>query len=37
MGSLGLPIVIVQEGGYDLGSLGLLVGETLAGIEDGLG
>ena len=37
LGGLGLPTVVVQEGGYDLDSLGRLVGETLAGIEEGLG
>jgi hypothetical protein len=29
--------VAVQEGGYDLGAIGDLVRETLAGIEEGLG
>jgi acetoin utilization deacetylase AcuC-like enzyme len=33
VGSLGLPMVIVQEGGYDLGSIGELVRETLLGLE----
>jgi acetoin utilization deacetylase AcuC-like enzyme len=37
LGGLRLPTVVVQEGGYDLDSLGRLVGEALAGIEDGLG
>jgi acetoin utilization deacetylase AcuC-like enzyme len=36
LGSLGLPTVVVQEGGYDLATIGDLVRETLAGIEDGL-
>ena len=36
LGSLGLPTVLVQEGGYDLASLGGLVQETLAGMEEGL-
>ena len=35
--SLGLPTVIVQEGGYDLEAIGGLVGEALAGIEQGRG
>jgi acetoin utilization deacetylase AcuC-like enzyme len=35
LGTLGLPTVVVQEGGYDLGSLGELVRETLVGIEEG--
>lgn len=35
LGGLGLPTVLVQEGGYDLGSIGPLVGETLSGIEEG--
>jgi len=33
LGGLGLPAVIVQEGGYDLDSIGELVGATLAGFE----
>ena len=28
---------MVQEGGYDLGAIGGLVRETLAGIEEALG
>jgi len=36
LGSLGLPTVVVQEGGYDLDSIGPLVHTTLAGIEEGL-
>lgn len=34
LGGLGLPTVVVQEGGYDLGAIGDLVGEALAGIEE---
>ena len=37
LGALGLPTVVVQEGGYDLAAIGGLVGEALAGIEEGLG
>ena len=33
LGELGLPTVIVQEGGYDLATIGSLVVETLAGVE----
>ena len=36
LGALGLPTVVVQEGGYDLAAIGGLVGEALGGIEDGL-
>jgi acetoin utilization deacetylase AcuC-like enzyme len=36
LGALGLPTVVVQEGGYDLDTLGELVGEVLTGIEEGL-
>jgi acetoin utilization deacetylase AcuC-like enzyme len=36
LGALGLPTVVVQEGGYELGTIGALVREALAGIEDGL-
>jgi acetoin utilization deacetylase AcuC-like enzyme len=32
LGDLGLPTVVVQEGGYDLDSLGPLVVETLTGL-----
>jgi acetoin utilization deacetylase AcuC-like enzyme len=32
LGALRLPTVIVQEGGYDLDTIGELVGETLAGM-----
>jgi acetoin utilization deacetylase AcuC-like enzyme len=35
LGRLGLPTVVVQEGGYDLAAIGRLVGEALAGIEEG--
>ena len=35
LGSLRVPTVVVQEGGYDLDTLGGLVRETLVGIEDG--
>ena len=31
LGGLGLPTVVVQEGGYDLATLGPLVVETLTG------
>jgi acetoin utilization deacetylase AcuC-like enzyme len=34
LGSLGLPTVVVQEGGYDLGEIGRLVLAALAGIEE---
>ena len=34
LGELGLPTVIVQEGGYDLGTIGGLVSETLFGFEE---
>jgi len=36
LGALGLPTVLVQEGGYDLETLGQLVREVLLGIEEGL-
>jgi len=32
LGDLGLPTVVVQEGGYDLAAIGPLVVETLAGL-----
>jgi acetoin utilization deacetylase AcuC-like enzyme len=32
LGSLGLPMVVVQEGGYDLAAVGPLVVETLLGL-----
>ncbi len=31
----GLPCVVVQEGGYDLASIGGLVLATLEGLEEG--
>jgi len=34
LGSLGLPTVFVQEGGYDLDAIGELVRETLLGFEE---
>jgi acetoin utilization deacetylase AcuC-like enzyme len=36
LGALGLPTVLVQEGGYDLTAIGALVIATLQGIEEGL-
>jgi acetoin utilization deacetylase AcuC-like enzyme len=36
LGALGLPTVVVQEGGYDLALIGALVEEALTGIEEGL-
>ena len=36
LGALGLPTVVVQEGGYDLETIGDLVVETLRGLEQGL-
>lgn len=36
LGALGLPTVVVQEGGYDLEAIGGLVAESLLGIEEGL-
>jgi acetoin utilization deacetylase AcuC-like enzyme len=35
LGALGMPTVVVQEGGYDLESLGPLVREALLGLEEG--
>jgi acetoin utilization deacetylase AcuC-like enzyme len=35
LGALGLPTVIVQEGGYDLETLGGLVRAALEGVEEG--
>ncbi|HEX6699578.1 MAG TPA: histone deacetylase family protein [Gaiellaceae bacterium] len=35
LGALGLPTVLVQEGGYHLPTLGPLVRETLLGFEEG--
>jgi acetoin utilization deacetylase AcuC-like enzyme len=37
LGALGLPTVIVFEGGYELETIGELVSEALAGIEEGGG
>jgi acetoin utilization deacetylase AcuC-like enzyme len=37
LGALGLPTVVVQEGGYELETVGELVFQALAGIEEGLG
>jgi acetoin utilization deacetylase AcuC-like enzyme len=37
LGGLGLPTVVVQEGGYSLDTLGELVLEALSGIEEGMG
>jgi acetoin utilization deacetylase AcuC-like enzyme len=34
LGALGLPTVVVQEGGYDLGTIGDLVVATLEGFEE---
>ena len=35
LGALGLPTVVVQEGGYDLATIGALVVSLLAGLEQG--
>jgi acetoin utilization deacetylase AcuC-like enzyme len=35
LGALGLPTVVVQEGGYDLDAIGALVHEFLTGLEEG--
>ena len=35
LGALGLPTVLVQEGGYDLAALGSLVLAVLAGVDEG--
>jgi acetoin utilization deacetylase AcuC-like enzyme len=37
LGALGVPTVVVQEGGYDLEAIGALVHEFLTGIEEGAG
>jgi acetoin utilization deacetylase AcuC-like enzyme len=37
LGELRLPTVLVQEGGYELATLGPLVREVLGGVEEGLG
>jgi acetoin utilization deacetylase AcuC-like enzyme len=36
IGAAGLPVVAVQEGGYDLETIGDLVVEALTGIEEGM-
>ncbi|HEY0361031.1 MAG TPA: hypothetical protein VGC83_02060 [Solirubrobacteraceae bacterium] len=36
LGAVGLPTVVVQEGGYDLDTIGALVHEFLTGLEEGL-
>jgi acetoin utilization deacetylase AcuC-like enzyme len=36
LGALRLPTVLVQEGGYDLTTIGALVRETLAGVQEGV-
>jgi acetoin utilization deacetylase AcuC-like enzyme len=36
LGALGVPTVVVQEGGYDLDTIGALVSEFLGGLEEGL-
>ena len=36
LGALGLPTVVVQEGGYDPDTIGDLVAATLAGLDDGI-
>jgi acetoin utilization deacetylase AcuC-like enzyme len=36
LGATRLPTVVVQEGGYNLDTLGELVGEALTGIEEGM-
>ena len=36
LGNLGLPTVVVQEGGYDLAAIGGLVLASLEGIDEGL-
>ena len=36
LGALGLPTIVVQEGGYDLDTIGALVHEFLTGLEEGL-
>ena len=37
LGALGVPTVVVQEGGYDLATIGALVREFLTGLEEGAG
>jgi acetoin utilization deacetylase AcuC-like enzyme len=36
IGAAGVPLVVVQEGGYDLETIGGLVVEALTGIEEGM-
>jgi acetoin utilization deacetylase AcuC-like enzyme len=36
LGALGLPTVVVQEGGYDLETIGGLVAAALGGLQSGL-
>jgi hypothetical protein len=36
LGGARLPTVLVQEGGYDLGTIGTLVREVLLGVEEGM-
>jgi acetoin utilization deacetylase AcuC-like enzyme len=36
IGAAGMPVVAVQEGGYDLETIGGLVAEALTGIEEGM-
>jgi acetoin utilization deacetylase AcuC-like enzyme len=36
LGAAGVPLVVVQEGGYDLEAIGGLVVEALAGVEEGM-
>jgi acetoin utilization deacetylase AcuC-like enzyme len=36
LGATGLPTVVVQEGGYDLATIGGLVAAALGGLEDGI-
>jgi acetoin utilization deacetylase AcuC-like enzyme len=37
LGALRVPTVVVQEGGYDLATIGALVREFLTGLEEGAG
>jgi acetoin utilization deacetylase AcuC-like enzyme len=37
LGRLGVPTVLVQEGGYDLDAIGRLVLAALEGLEEGTG
>jgi acetoin utilization deacetylase AcuC-like enzyme len=37
LGAMGLPTVVVQEGGYDLDTIGALVRAFLTGLEEGVG